>query len=63
MITGQVYEYENFHLPKMSVKLYNFRVPVYKVFFSHQWNDTNPLTMIAVQVYECEIFHLLKNKS
>ena len=47
----------------VSVKLWNFRVPVYKGFPSHEWNDTHPLTMTAGQVYECEKFHFLKSES
>ena len=31
MIAGQVYEFESFTFWKVSVKVYNFRVPVYKV--------------------------------
>ena len=31
MTAGQVYDSEKFHFHKISVKLHNFRVPVYKV--------------------------------
>ena len=44
----------------MNGKLYNFRVPVYKGFPSHEWNETRPLTMIGGQIYEGEKFRFLK---
>ena len=36
---------------KLSANLCKFRVPVYKGLPSHEWNETHPLTMSAVQVY------------
>ena len=36
---------------KVSAKICNFRVPVYKGFPSHDWNDTHSLSMTASQVY------------
>ena len=38
--------------------------PFWKVacgFPHHEWNQTQPFTMIAGQVYECENFRLLKS--
>ena len=46
---------------KVSTKLYNFRVPVYKGVSPHEWNDTHPLAMISAQPYKCEKFHSLKS--
>ena len=47
---------------KVSAKVYNFRVPVYKGVPSHERNETHPLTMASCQVYACEKFHLLKSE-
>ena len=42
----------NFTFWKVSVKLHNFWVPIYKgVFPSQEWNETHPLTMSAGQLY------------
>ena len=54
---------KSFTFWKLSVKLYNFNVPVYKAFPSHEWNETHPLTMIADQLYECKKFRFLKSES
>ena len=48
------------------LKVLNYTTSEFKLikgFPSHGWNDTLPLTIIAGQVYACEIFHYLKNKS
>ena len=36
--------------------------PFIRGFPSHEWNETNPLTTTAVQVYECEKFNFLKSE-
>ena len=36
--------------------------PFFRGFPSHEWNETNPLTTTAVQVYECEKFNFLKRE-
>ena len=36
---------------KVSLKLYNIRVPVYKKSSSHRWNENNPSTMTTIQLF------------
>ena len=52
---------KSFTYRKDSIKLYNFRVPVFKG-IAFPWNDTHPLKMTAGQVYECIKFHFLHSE-
>ena len=52
---------QGFKFWKVHLKLYNFRVPVYKGFPSHGWNEIHPLTMSGGQVYQYEKLHFLKS--
>ena len=62
MIAAHLYDSESFTFWKVSVQLYNFRVPFYNGISPDGWNETHPLTMIAGQLYERKKFHFLKSE-
>ena len=64
MTAGQVYECVKDSLSEKWVLNYaNLGFPFIRGFPSHEWNDTQPLTMAACQVYACEKFHSFNDDS